>query len=147
MSLHIGKLILKHLESQGINKSEFARRIGVTPQNVYSIFRRSSISTDLLQKVTQALGFNFFQYYSPEAEYHNTVSEPLASVSELERETATLKREAELLRQENEYLKMINELLKERSMGRPEPPVDDLHEAKMKKQKTAVKQQRKKKKK
>lgn len=114
MPIHIGKIILEHVESLGQNKSEFARRIGVTPQNVYTVFRRSSISTDLLLRISQVLGYNFFQYYA--------MHEPLvvtdgdvqtyASAQELEKQVNELRNEKELLAQENTYLKELNVLLR-----------------------------------
>jgi plasmid maintenance system antidote protein VapI len=114
MPIHIGKIILEHVESLGQNKSEFARRIGVTPQNVYTVFRRSSISTDLLLRISRVLGYNFFQYYA--------MHEPLlvtdgdlqtyASAQELEKQVNELRNEKELLAQENAYLKELNTLLR-----------------------------------
>lgn len=114
MPIHIGKIILDHVESLGQNKSEFARRIGVTPQNVYTVFRRASISTDLLLRISRVLGYNFFQYYA--------LHEPLlvadgdaqtyASAQELEKEVNELQNEKELLAQENAYLKELNLLLR-----------------------------------
>lgn len=146
MAFHIGKLILQHLDSLGINKSEFARRIGVTPQNVYSIFKRPSISTDLLQKVSKALSFDFFQYYTDGIEPGDLLYESQAGVAELTRETEALRREADWLKKENEYLKMLNELLRDRNSGKPEAPVDDAFEAKQKKKSKPSKPASKKKK-
>lgn len=114
MPIHIGKIILQHVESLGQNKSEFARRIGVTPQNVYTVFRRESINTDLLLRISRVLGYNFFQYYA--------LHEPLvvtdgdaqtyASAHELEKDVNELQREKELLVQENAYLKELNNLMR-----------------------------------
>ena len=114
MPIHIGKIIKSHVETQGQNKSEFARRIGVTPQNVYSVFKRASISTDLLLRISRVLGYNFFQYY--------VIHEPLlvndgdvqtyASAQELENQVSELQKEKELLAQENAYLKELNTLMR-----------------------------------
>lgn len=137
MPIHIGKIILEHVESLGLNKSEFARRIGVTPQNVYTVFRRPSIGTNLLLRISRVLGYNFFQYY--------TLHEPLlvtdgdlqtyGSALELEKQVADLRNERELLQQENNYLQQLNTLLREHS-GQPEPgktePVKVKKEAKRK---------------
>jgi len=40
--------------------SEFARRINSSRENAYSIFKRKSIDTDLLQTVSTVLGHDFF---------------------------------------------------------------------------------------
>src|SRR5436190_23225232 len=65
MKLHIGKEIERRYKDSGIKLSEFARRLSTSPRNVYSIFERSEIKTDLLQKVSEVLNFNFFSLYLP----------------------------------------------------------------------------------
>jgi len=123
MSFHIGKLILKHLEGMGMNKSEFARRIGVTPQNVYSIFRRKSISTDLLFRISRVLDYDFFQYYTSSRSSYMLAAEDgkmIVSAHDLESTIDGLRKECELLRQENHYLKQLNDLMRDRMNGKPE---------------------------
>jgi hypothetical protein len=63
MKLHIGKEIELRYKESGIKLSEFAKRLSTTPRNVYTIFERSDIKTDLLQKIGEVLHFNFFQLY------------------------------------------------------------------------------------
>ena len=62
--VHIGKLIRKRLDEVGMTKTEFARRINKSAQNVYDIFERTSIDTDLLQTISETLDHDFFKYYS-----------------------------------------------------------------------------------
>lgn len=125
MPLHIGKIIRQRLEETGMNKSEFARRINTTPQNIYGIFKRKSIDTDLLKEISQVLEYDFFQYYSHVTFEVNDDGEPYYSrdkkyqhktVVELMAELQATQRELELLRKENAYLKEINSLLRERTM-------------------------------
>jgi hypothetical protein len=61
MELHIGKLIKERLAETGMKKSEFARRINRTSQNVYDIFERKTIDTGLLSSISEILNFNFFE--------------------------------------------------------------------------------------
>ncbi|MFZ6010520.1 MAG: hypothetical protein ACOYXT_09245 [Bacteroidota bacterium] len=69
MKLHIGKEIERRYKESGIKLSEFARRLNTSPRNVYTIFDRSEIKTDMLTKIGQVLGFNFFSLYiSPDSE-------------------------------------------------------------------------------
>jgi hypothetical protein len=63
MKLHIGKEIERRYKESGIKLSEFARRLNTSPRNVYAIFDRSDIKTDLLQKIGEVLNFNFLSLY------------------------------------------------------------------------------------
>jgi plasmid maintenance system antidote protein VapI len=64
MEIHIGQLIKDKLERSGMKKSEFARRINKTSQNVYDIFERKSIDTALLASISEVLHYNFFEWLS-----------------------------------------------------------------------------------
>ena len=46
-----------------MSKSEFARRINKSPQNVQDIFTRQSIDTKLLFDISEVLGYNFFSLF------------------------------------------------------------------------------------
>lgn len=63
MSLHIGKEIRKKAKELKISVTELSERIHSSRQNVYDIFDRSSIDTDLLYRISEALNFDFFSYY------------------------------------------------------------------------------------
>ncbi len=62
--VHVGKKIEEVLRDRHIPVVEFARKINTNRNNVYSIFRRESIDTKLLQKVGEVLQYNFFIYIS-----------------------------------------------------------------------------------
>ena len=49
--IHIGNEIKKAVESSNLTVSTFAEKINKTRVNVYSIFKRESIDTDLLMKI------------------------------------------------------------------------------------------------
>ncbi|MCA6365027.1 MAG: helix-turn-helix transcriptional regulator [Bacteroidetes bacterium] len=127
MALHIGKIIRQHLEELGMTKSEFARRISTSPQNIYGIFKRKSIDTELLREISRTLNYDFFQYYSSSAlvVHEDKAAYGKAQVMtamELQRELDAAKKELEILRSENAYLKEIHKLLKERSDADPAVP-------------------------
>lgn len=63
MSIHIGKLIKEKAKSKRLSQEAIGKMINTTKQNVGNIFRRKSIDTDLLLKISEALEFNFFEYY------------------------------------------------------------------------------------
>ncbi len=68
MTLHIGNKIRSIVDKQGITVSEFGRRINMSRENVYSIFKRKTIDTGLLTTISKILDHDFFQYYSPEVQ-------------------------------------------------------------------------------
>ena len=57
----IGQLIEERVKAQKLGVTEFAKLIGTERSNVYDIFKRSSIDTDLLKKIGQVLHYDFFQ--------------------------------------------------------------------------------------
>ena len=62
--LHIGSLIKAELERQERTVSWFARKLCCDRSNVYKIFRRTTIDTELLLRVSKILDYNFFELYS-----------------------------------------------------------------------------------
>jgi len=65
MTIHIGNKIKQIFTKKGMTISEFGRRINKSRENVYSIFNRKTIDTGLLQKISDVLEYDFFQYYTP----------------------------------------------------------------------------------
>ena len=61
--INIGLSIEQYLNAKNISKSEFGRRIGIMQQNVNRILSKSNIDTDKLIKISEALGYNFFQEF------------------------------------------------------------------------------------
>lgn len=53
----------KKLKDRGMSNAEFARRINTHVRNFYDIFKRKSIDTELLKKISLVLEFDFFNYY------------------------------------------------------------------------------------
>ncbi|MBQ7461670.1 MAG: XRE family transcriptional regulator [Bacteroidaceae bacterium] len=62
--VHIGGLIKAELERQERTVSWFARKLCCDRSNVYKLFRRSTIDTEQLLRISQILHRNFFLYYS-----------------------------------------------------------------------------------
>lgn len=61
--VNIGLSIEQKLNELGMSKSEFGRKIGVPQQNVNRILDKTSIDTDKLVTIGEALGYNFFKEY------------------------------------------------------------------------------------
>lgn len=61
--LHIGRLIEEELRRQERSVSWFARKLCCDRTNVYKLFRRSSVDTELLLRISQILHQDFFRHY------------------------------------------------------------------------------------
>ena len=61
--VHIGSIIEKIFLEKGMKSSVFADKIGTVQRNIYNIFKRSSIDTDLLIAISQVLEYDFFRHY------------------------------------------------------------------------------------
>ena len=64
--LHIGHLIQTQLKADKRSVGWLAREIGCTRNNVYKIFNKASLDSDLLLRISKAMQFNFFRYYTEE---------------------------------------------------------------------------------
>lgn len=62
--VHIGKIIQQELVSQERSVSWFAKKLYCDRTNVYKIFRKQSLDTELLLRSSLVLHHDFFQYYS-----------------------------------------------------------------------------------
>lgn len=66
--VHIGALIKAELQRQERSVTWFAKKLCCERTNVYSIFKRESIDTALLFRISSILHHNFFLYYTKELE-------------------------------------------------------------------------------
>ena len=102
MPVQIGSVIKKVMEEKNISSSELASRLGVHPGSLSRIFNYRHMHSSLLQKLSQALGHDFFKYFSQDIR----VERP-----EAEKQMEQLRKEMDIIKKENGYLKQINELL------------------------------------
>lgn len=63
-SIHIGQLIKEQVKRKRIRVSQLSEKLNVSEPNVYKIYLRSSIDTALLEKISIALDYNFFELYA-----------------------------------------------------------------------------------
>ena len=73
--IHIGNIIKKQFEEQAISVSLFAKQLCCDRTNIYSIFNRERIDTELLKKISIALNHDIFKYYSEELMLYCSLSE------------------------------------------------------------------------
>ena len=64
LSIHIGQLIKEQVKRKRIRVSHLSDKLNVSEPNVYKIYLRSSIDTALLEKISIALDYNFFDLYA-----------------------------------------------------------------------------------
>lgn len=58
--VHVGRLIKAEMERQERTPSWLARHIGCDRTNVYRIYDRQSIDTELLLRISRVLHYDFF---------------------------------------------------------------------------------------
>ena len=64
-TIHIGKEIQAVFDETEHSISWFAKKLNFDRTNIYRIFNRKSIDTDLLFRISEILNFNFFSLYNP----------------------------------------------------------------------------------
>jgi len=64
--MHIGQLIKQEMDKQGKIVSWLARELSYCRTNVYKIYDKKSIDTDLLLRISILLKHDFFACYSNE---------------------------------------------------------------------------------
>lgn len=60
----IGQLIKEELHAQERSVSWFARKLHLDRSNVYRLFQKNSVDTDLLSRISKILGRDFFEILS-----------------------------------------------------------------------------------
>lgn len=63
-SIHIGQIIEGELRRQERSVTWFSRKLHCDRRNVYDIFTRQFIDTELLLRISIVLGVDFFSYFS-----------------------------------------------------------------------------------
>ncbi len=63
-NVQIGEIIKKEFHEHCINQAKFARLIGCSGGNINKIFGRNSIDTELLLRISLAIGVNLFEPYN-----------------------------------------------------------------------------------
>lgn len=69
-TIHIGNLIEEQVRKKQMNVSLFARQLHCDRTNVYDIFKRPSIDTEQLFRISKILNYNFFDLYSKQLDIH-----------------------------------------------------------------------------
>ena len=62
--IHIGQLIQAKMKADERTTQWLARQLNCAVSNIYKIYEKPNIDTDLLLKIAQLLQTDFFAYYS-----------------------------------------------------------------------------------
>lgn len=65
--MHVGELIKKIVRRRGMTVVSFAERLSCSRANVYKIFDKKSIDTDMLMRISAILHYDFFAAISDNA--------------------------------------------------------------------------------
>ena len=116
MSDPIGSIIQRVLKSKGMSVAELARRMHITRENLYNLFKRDNIDTKQLQKIGNILEHNFFTYFITNDFNIDGINQGKGNMDVLEYqvEIHKLKDKIKSLEKEIEYLKKINDLLEKK---------------------------------
>ncbi len=63
MNVHIGNIIETIVRTKGLSVITFANQINCSPRNVYEIFKKKHIDTELLVLISEKLDENLFARY------------------------------------------------------------------------------------
>jgi hypothetical protein len=111
MEVHIGSIIKARAKALRVGPTELGIKIESSKQNVYGIFKRDSIDSELLYRICIALEHDFFQYFSEWVTKELMVvgidSAHVSSKTELPQRSEDIARE-------NAYLRRLNALLEEK---------------------------------
>ena len=115
MAIHIGEKIKQRAKELRMGPTELGELISTSKQNIYGIYKRKSLDSEMLRKLSKVLDFDFFQYYH--TEINSVVAEPNASYGKKNKQVVSMeefqktKKELEDMREKYELLKKINSLL------------------------------------
>jgi DNA-binding Xre family transcriptional regulator len=114
----IGVIIKEKLEERGQSGKWLAQKVVMTKQNMYNIFNRNSVNSDLLYNICKAMNYDFFKFYSDSLASENIKNEPEAEsgpIKELRREILSLQNEnlmqIEKINQLNTRINDLNEII------------------------------------
>jgi hypothetical protein len=110
LGMDIGKRIEARAEELNIGATKLGQMIGTSKQNIYSIYKRSSVDTELLKKLGKALDFDFFGWLADNGD--SGTSTPQAEYGIGKKEIAAMKEENDQLKWKLEHALQTLELVK-----------------------------------
>ena len=113
--MHIGEKIKERAKELRFGPTELAKAINTTKQNIYGIFKRESIDTALLTKLSKALNYDFFTFYiNPKLPPNNDSNSKKAKAYAVSDDSEQVKNQLMDLKEKYELLKKVNTWLEEK---------------------------------
>jgi len=106
MSVHIGLMIWKEMKRQNLSNTALADLLVMSKGRVQTIFKETSIDTELLLKISEVMNFNFFQYYE-----ENKVFKKIEIQGQQDKK-AEIERLKALISEKNKVIDLKDRLLK-----------------------------------
>ena len=66
--MHIGTILREKLKTDGKSVVWLARELGCHRTNIYNLFDKNSLDTQLLQRISIIMNYNFFELYREDTE-------------------------------------------------------------------------------
>jgi hypothetical protein len=63
MAINIGEKIKARAKQMRIGPTELGKMINTSKQNIYGIYKRKAVDTEILRKLSAALEYDFFELY------------------------------------------------------------------------------------
>lgn len=104
MKNHLGKILRQLLKEKSMTAKQLGGMIDRDYRSVCDMFRRQHLNTELLEKISQALNHDMFQYL------YDAGSSP--ADKKLQEKLSELEKQIQQLQTENGYLKEIVRLQK-----------------------------------
>lgn len=76
MEIHIGQLVRKRLDENGHSVVWLARQLTCSRTNVYKIFEKSHLDTEMLCRISLVLHYDFFSLLSEDVREKGNINEP-----------------------------------------------------------------------
>ncbi|MCQ2113387.1 MAG: helix-turn-helix transcriptional regulator [Bacteroidaceae bacterium] len=74
--MHIGKRIREVLDEKGQSVTWFAQTLCYSRTNIYKIFQKETIDSDILMTISDILNHDFFKDYSEELDLNEKNGKP-----------------------------------------------------------------------
>jgi hypothetical protein len=122
MALHIGERIKARAKELRIGPTELAGMINTSKQNVYGIYKRKTLDSELLKKISIVLKLDFFSaYYDKQWQksfQESQVPYQTKAAIVLKEELTKLKKEHQELQEKYDMLKKLYDLTEEKLKGK-----------------------------
>lgn len=121
MAFNIGEKVKARAKQLRIGPTELGKMINTSKQNIYGIYKRKSLDTETLRKLSAALDYDFFEFYRLNEEGTRIAVDPAARYERglpktvPYKEYQKLKADYDNLKEKYELLKRVNELLEKKN--------------------------------